>query len=223
MSEKKNVPNTDPSGRGGIPKIRRREPARPDAEPALSVASTVSSARRHPAPSDMSAVEQLVAYEQIRQLAARYALAVNMRDFDALVELFIDDVRVGAGQNGREALKGTFSRHVEAEVDILEVTTHVINLQDRTRATGTVYSRCEMGGPALWEHQLIAYDDLYECRQGTWYFVSRDHQLFYGADTGQRPLAQPPAHWPRSRTGRGSLPYTWPTWQKWQVPDSQAT
>ena len=60
----------------------------------------------------MSDVEQLVAYEQIRQLASRYALAVNLRDLDALVELFVDDVRAGRGRSGRDALKENFARHL---------------------------------------------------------------------------------------------------------------
>jgi hypothetical protein len=173
-----------------------------------------SSALRQPAPAEMSDLEQLLAYEQIRQLASRYALAVNMRDYDALVALFVDDVAVGDGRFGREALRSTFERHIDAEVDILEVTTHVINLTDRFTARGTVYSRCEMGDLERWEHQLIAYDDTYVRKDGMWFFVSRNHQLFYGADTGRRPLDQAPAHWPRNRTGRGTLPYDWPSWQE---------
>jgi hypothetical protein len=35
-------------------------------------------------PNQMSDVERLLAYEEIRQLAARYALAVDRRDVDAL-------------------------------------------------------------------------------------------------------------------------------------------
>src|SRR5947209_11061285 len=96
---------------------------------------TYSSARRLPAPEGMSAVDQLLAYEQIRQLAHRYALAVNMRDLDALVELFVDDVKAFGGRTGRDALKEVFATHMgAAEVDILEVTTHVINLVDADHA-----------------------------------------------------------------------------------------
>jgi ketosteroid isomerase-like protein len=100
----------------------------------------------------MPDIQQLLAYEQIRQLASRYALAVNMRDMEVLVELFIDDVAAGPGRNGREALTETFSRHIDAEVDILEFTTHVINLTDRSHATGTVCSRCEMGALDSWDY-----------------------------------------------------------------------
>jgi hypothetical protein len=35
-------------------------------------------------PSGMSDVERLLAYEEIKQLAARYALAVDRRDWDDL-------------------------------------------------------------------------------------------------------------------------------------------
>src|SRR5690242_11298450 len=92
--------------------------------PAPSGHRTYSSARRLPPPDGLSGLDQLLAYEHIRQLAHRYALAVNMRDLDALVDLFVDDVKVAGGRSGRPALKDTFRRHMGAtEVDVLEVTT----------------------------------------------------------------------------------------------------
>ena len=48
-------------------------------------------------------LERLEAYEQIRQLVARYALAVDSRDIATLVGLFVEDVEVGR-ERGREAL-----------------------------------------------------------------------------------------------------------------------
>jgi len=173
-----------------------------------------SSAKRRPPPVGMSTVERLLAYEEIRQLVNRYALAVNMRDLDALVELFVEDVDAGAGRTGRAALADLFRvRAGDAEVDILEVTTHVIDLGDADHATGTVYSRCEMGAPGRWARQSIAYEDIYERRAETWYFVSRSHLLFYGLDVPERPLDQEPARWPHSPVGRGTVPYDWPSWQ----------
>lgn len=174
---------------------------------------TYSSARRLPPPDGMSVVDQLLAYEQIRQLANRYALAVNTRDLDALVELFVEDVKAAGGHTGRAALKEVFRTHMDAEVDVLEVTTHVINLLDADRATGTVYSRCEMGSRDTWARQSIAYEDRYERRDGFWYFVNRNHLLFYGVAVPERPLDQPAANWPEHVLGRGSLPYDWASWQ----------
>ena len=175
---------------------------------------TYSSARRMPAPEGMSAVDQLLAYEEIRQLANRYALAVNMRDLDALVDLFVEDAKAFGGRTGRDALKDVFAAHTgAAEIDVLEVTTHVVNLVDADHATGTVYSRCEMGSRGTWARQSIAYEDRYERRAGVWYFVNRNHLLFYGVDVPERPLDQPPANWPEHVLGRGSVPYDWNTWQ----------
>jgi hypothetical protein len=177
----------------------------------------VANARRRPAPAGMSDVEQLLAYEQIRQLASRYALAVNLRDLDALVDLFVDDVRARKGRSGRAALRDDFARHMVADVDILEVTTHVIDLIDSDHATGTVYSRAELGDRTRWERQAIAYEDEYARRDGLWHFVRRDHLLFYGVDAGPSPLDQEPAEWPRRRIGRGTVPYDWPTWQAFRA------
>jgi ketosteroid isomerase-like protein len=172
----------------------------------------------------MSALEQLLAYEQIRQLAARYALAVNMRDLDALVELFVEDVAAGRGRRGRAALRARFEPHLTAaDVDVLEVTTHVINLIDADHATGTVYSRCELGSRGLWARQSIAYEDDYARRDGLWYFVARDHLLFYGMNEPHSPLNQEPARWPRSQVGRGTVPYDWPSWQRFRAPHRSAT
>ena len=64
--------------------------------------------RRQELPTDISGVERLLAYEEIRQLAARYALAVDSRDLDALMELFVEDVKVTPGRRGRAALREMF-------------------------------------------------------------------------------------------------------------------
>ena len=45
-------------------------------------------------------LERLVAHDEIRQLASRYAVAVDSRDLDSLVDLFVDDVRVGRDADG---------------------------------------------------------------------------------------------------------------------------
>ena len=60
------------------------------------------------APADLESlvarVDRLESLDQIRQLPAKYALALDMRDADAWVGLFPDDVKVGDGRFGRAAL-----------------------------------------------------------------------------------------------------------------------
>ena len=162
----------------------------------------------------MDDIARLLAYEEIRQLAARYAVAVDRRDLDALVELFIDDVRVGRDSYGRDALRANFEESLAAiGPSILNIGTHQIDLIDDDHATGHVYCKGEIADGDRWIHQAIRYDDTYERRDGRWYFVRRLHKLFYGAEVGVNPLSLPPANWPSNHDGLGTLPYEEPTWQ----------
>ena len=44
----------------------------------------------------MDALDELVARDQIRQLAERYALAVDGKDIDGVAVLFVEDVTTAA-------------------------------------------------------------------------------------------------------------------------------
>jgi uncharacterized protein (TIGR02246 family) len=161
----------------------------------------------------VSDVSRLLAYEEIRQLAARYALAVDSRDLDALVALFVDDVRVGRDASGREALRASFDESLRGiGISILNVGTHVIDLVDDDHATGHVYCKGEIQDGERWIHQAILYRDTYERRDGHWRFVRRRHELWYGAEVGVNPLGLEPANWPEHHDGLGTVPGTFPTW-----------
>jgi uncharacterized protein (TIGR02246 family) len=158
---------------------------------------------------------RLVAHDEIRQLASRYAVAIDSRDLDALVALFVDDVQVGRSTRGRDALRASFDQSLRAiGVSILNVGTHAIDLLDDDHATGTVYCHGEIQDGDRWIHQAIVYRDAYERREGTWLFVRRIHELFYGAEAGVNPLGLPPANWPEHHDGRGTLPERWDTWRE---------
>lgn len=53
-------------------------------------------------------IDRLVSLDQIRQLPAKIALALDMRDSDAWVNLFPDDVRVRQRGTGHKALRDLF-------------------------------------------------------------------------------------------------------------------
>ena len=159
------------------------------------------------------AIERLLAYEEIRQLAARYAVATDARDLDSLVALFVDDVQVGEEGRGRAALRAFFDRTLrEVGITILNVGTHVIDFESEDRATGVVYCRGEIQIGDRWVVQAIQYRDRYERRDGHWFFVRRIHLLWYGRDIGTSPLGLPAANWPEHAVGTGTLPQAWPTW-----------
>lgn len=160
-------------------------------------------------------VEWLMAHEQIRQLAAHYAVAIDSRDLDALVALFVDDVRVGRDTFGREALRASFDESLRGiGVSMLNVGTHAIDLVDADHATGSVYCHGQIQDGDRWIHQFILYRDTYERRTGRWFFVRRIHELWYGEEAPSSPLRLPPADWPTHHDGRGTVPETWPTWSR---------
>ena len=172
-------------------------------------------------PSDPGALlDRLWSHEQIRQLVARYALAVDSRDLDTLVSLFVDDVRVGRDADGqpllgREALRRSFIESLGGiGVSILDVGTHVIDLVDEDHATGSVYCHGQIQDGERWIHQMILYRDTYERRSGSWFFVRRVHELWFGEPAATNPLAQEPANWPQHHSGRGTVPDSWPSWSE---------
>ena len=166
----------------------------------------------------MTDVEKLLAYEEIRQLASRYAVFSDARDMDRLVDLYVPDVQVGRERFGRDALREDMDRAFRGVgVTFLHVGNHVIDLVDDDHATGIVYCRGEIqdGGPNSDRFIIhaIQYHDTYARRDGHWLFVRRKHFLVYGAELGVHPLRQEPANWPANQTGVGTHPYVLDTWK----------
>jgi SnoaL-like domain len=168
-------------------------------------------------------VARLIAHDEIRMLAARYSLALDSRDLDTLVDLFVPDVQVGK-ETGRDALRRQFTEMLrDLRQSILFVAGHVIDLDDDDHAHGVVSTRGELEmraereGEMKWIVQAIQYQDTYERRDGLWLFVRRKHLLWYGAELGQSPVGLPPANWPAKTTGTGTLPEAWETWQRFQA------
>ena len=148
----------------------------------------------------------LLACEEIRQLGSRYAVALSHGDLDALVALFVDDVRVGRDVTGHDALRRSFTELLAPlRRQILHVTNHVINVDDADHATGIVGTRAELQLDEQWVVQLVEYHDTYRRTDEGWRFVRRRHRLWYGAPLGESPLGLPPAQWPASAVGTGDL------------------
>ncbi len=169
------------------------------------------------------AVERLEAEADIRQLVARYAVCLDRRDLDGLVDLFVPDVRVGRGVVGRDALREAFAAQLAPlGVTVLNTGTHQIDLDlGAGAASGHVYCKAEVQDGDRWIHQAIRYDDDYRRVEGRWLFLRRNHRLFYGAEVGQNPLALAPANWPEHHTGTGTLPHEEPTWQAFHGSDGE--
>lgn len=79
-------------------------------------------------------LQRLEALDEIRQLAAKYAVALDMRDLDSLVNLFVDDVAVPGHDHGRPALRRWYDRELRHGLlgSAHGVHGHVIDVHDTT-------------------------------------------------------------------------------------------
>jgi SnoaL-like domain len=162
-------------------------------------------------------VARLEAVEEIRQLVARYALALDGRDVATLVSLFVPDVEVHDGRSGREALAQWFDPVLRPYRTTFHlIGNHVIDFDDDDHATGALYCRPEHEVDELWIVMPLIYDDRYERREGHWYFKSRRPHAFYAADVGESPLAvEGRFHFPNNPfMTRATMPERFPTWER---------
>lgn len=166
-------------------------------------------------------VERLEALDEIRQLAAKYAVALDMRDLNALVNLFVDDVGVPGGRRGRAALRAWYD--TEMRHDLLGtahgVLGHVIDVHDQDHATGLVYSRNDLETEKTWLVELLAYLDTYQRQGGHWYFVRRTPLFWYQADITDPPLGSGKMRWPGITAHDGHFHEAFPSWAEFQAAD----
>lgn len=167
----------------------------------------------------LARLERVEAQLAIGQLPARYALAVDARDLDALVELFAEDVDCGRWGRGREALKTFYASESILQAfyrSVHQICGQTLDFQDAEHATGTVYCRAEHEDGEHWVVMAICYFDQYERRDGRWYFVRRDERHWYSTDWLQRPGNPTWQNWPGKYTGerhQPRLPASFPTWE----------
>lgn len=172
-------------------------------------------------------LDRLEAFNAIGQLASRYAIAVDSRDIDALVALFVDDADCGKWGHGRSALKEFYSNALRAFYrTIHQICGHTIDLIDADHATGQVYCRAEHEDGKHWVIQAICYFDSYERRNGVWHFAQRKLRHWYSTDWNEIPRGPNFQRWPGTeRTGGRfdpKLPHYFETWNSYWEQDPAA-
>jgi SnoaL-like protein len=175
---------------------------------------------------ELSPVEKVIARDEIRQLAYRYADAVDRRDLELLASLYRPDARFGSHGDGPDGARAFFADSLgRIGMAVLLVANHLIDFDDADNATGTVWTHgfIDDGGPGGGGdglvQQLIKYDDRYVRVDGEWRFTRRRHFLWLGWRHDEAdPLGQAPANWPDRQIGVGSIPYDDPAWREfWQI------
>lgn len=155
-----------------------------------------------PIPADLTTrIARLESLDAIRQLACKYALAIDVRDLDAVVALYVPDVRVGPQAQGRAALKEVFDRVLRGfGATSHQVQNHVIEFDDAEHGQGLVTCRCEHEVATAQESKWVVvqnlYHDRYERIDGHWYFRGRVQNRLYGTAVDDPPVGPLKDRWP---------------------------
>ncbi|MEE3332128.1 MAG: nuclear transport factor 2 family protein [Myxococcota bacterium] len=161
-------------------------------------------------------IERLESTDEIRQLVAKYCVALDTRDLDAMVGLFPADVRVGGGRSGRGELKKWFDETLRVQfTGTAHVTgNHIIEFDDadKEHARGLVYSRNEHETGDAWVIMTMMYWDRYERVEGRWLFRRRLPLYWYASDLNEPPLGEHKMRWPGREPYDGGWVEFWPTW-----------
>jgi len=169
-------------------------------------------------------VERLESIDVIRQLVAKYCLALDMRDLDALCGLFAKDVRVSRSESGRRALKLWFDQTLREQfTGTAHVTgNHIIEFDDADHARGVLYSRNEHETGDQWIIMTMMYWDRYERQEGTWSFRRRLPLYWYATDLNRPPIGENKMHWPDREPYEGAYAEFWPSWRAFWSEDHVA-
>ena len=176
-------------------------------------------------------VARLEALDAIRQLPAKYALALDMRDMDAMVSLFPSDVRVGKAESGRAALRSYMDRTLRSPFTGTShhIGGHIIEFDDAeqsqgpTKAHGIVYSKNEhetpvADGPGEWIVMHMMYADDYILSEGPdgprWYFARRLPLYWYASDQSKPPLGDNKMRWPGTDWTEGNFQKLFPSYEE---------
>ena len=169
----------------------------------------------------LARIDRLESLDEIRQLPARYALSLDMRDLDAHVNLFAPDIRVSRDKVGRSHLKRWLDDTLRLQFTGTShhIGNHVIEF---------VYSKNEHETPCavgdrVWVIMQMLYWDNYERIDGRWYFRRRLPCYWYATDINKPPVGENKMRWPDREPYAGAYHDLWPSWQSfWEnPPDSE--
>jgi hypothetical protein len=178
----------------------------------------------------LARIDRLESLDAIRQLAAKYALSLDMRDLDAHVNLFVPDIRVSRDQVGRAHLKRWLDDTLRLQFTgtAHHIGNHIIEFDDADHAHGVVYSKNEHETPCAdgrteWVIMQMLYWDNYERRDGLWYFCRRLPCYWYATDINRPPVGANKMRWPDRESYEGAYHELWPSWTTfWSSPPASS-
>ncbi|MGC1470738.1 MAG: nuclear transport factor 2 family protein [Sphingorhabdus sp.] len=158
-------------------------------------------------------IDRLESLDAIRQLAAKYSLALDMRDMDAMVNLFEENVRVGKDASGRKALRAYMDGTLRSPFigTSHHIGGHIIEFDDPDHAHGICYSKNEHETGDEWVIMQMMYADDYVRVDGRWYFARRLPLYWYATDLNKPPIGENKMRWPGSDWVEGNFHKPFPS------------
>lgn len=152
-------------------------------------------------------IDRLESLDAIRQLPAKYALALDMRDLDGMVSLFPEDVRVGREKSGRLALRAYMDTTLRSPFTGTShhIGGHIIEFTDADHAQGIVYSKNEHETGDEWVIMQMMYADDYVRVAGRWHFARRLPLYWYATDLNKPPIGPNKMRWPNTEWAEGNF------------------
>lgn len=172
----------------------------------------------------LARIDRLESLDAIRQLPAKYALSLDMRDLDAHVNLFAPDIRVSRDQVGRSHLKRWLDDTLRLQFTGTShhIGNHIIEFDDADNAHGVVYSKNEHETGDQWVIMQMMYWDNYQRLDGCWYFRRRLPCYWYATDLNKPPIGDNKMRWPDREPYAGAYHELFPSWQQfWARPPSR--
>jgi hypothetical protein len=166
-------------------------------------------------------LDRLESLDEIRQLAAKYSLSLDMRDLDAHVNLFAPDIRVSREKVGRSHLKRWLDDTLRLQFTGTShhIGNHIIEFDGPDHAHGVVYSKNEHETGDQWVIMQMLYWDNYERMDGRWYFRRRLPCYWYATDLNSPPIGEHKMRWPDREAYDGAYHDLWPSWAEfWANP-----
>jgi hypothetical protein len=168
----------------------------------------------------LARIDRLESLDEIRQLAAKYSLSLDMRDLDAHVNLFAEDIRVSREKTGRSHLKRWLDDTLRLQFTGTShhIGNHIIEFDDPDHAHGVVYSKNEhetpcADGSSEWVIMQMLYWDNYQRIGDRWYFRRRLPCYWYATDLNKPPVGDSKMRWPDRESYDGAYHELWPSWQ----------
>lgn len=138
-------------------------------------------------------IRRLEDREELRELIARYANAIDDRDFDRVVACFSREASVGRadGSRGGQGPDGVRAFYTETmrpmRVTVHTPHTQVLDFTGPDTATGVVLCHAEMAIDGTLVLSALRYHDEYVREDGAWKFLARRMHFFYMMDVTELP------------------------------------